>query len=116
VTLDDETRPARQRFGQPLDLALGKLHHAPTPVADEVMAVAFRGRGIVAVPVTDVHTLHESQTIQEIDGSIDAGQANLGIDSQRTAMDLGHLEVRRGVSHDLENGLSSLRQSETLRA
>ena len=70
MTLDDETRPARQRFGQPLDLALGKLHHAPTPVADEVMAVAFRGRGIVAVPVTDVHTLHESQTIQEIEDAL----------------------------------------------
>ena len=114
VTLDYKTRPARQHRGQSLHLAIGKLHHAPARVADQMVAVAFRGRGIVPVPVPDVHTLHESETIQEIDGAIDAGQTDSRRDAQGPAVHFGHLQMRRRSSHDLKNGQSSLRQSKPL--
>jgi len=114
VTLDYKTRPARQHRGQSLHLAIGKLHHAPARVADQMVAVAFRGRGIVPVPVPDVHTLHESETIQEIDGAIDAGQTDSRRDAQGPAVHFGHLQMRRRGSHDPKNGQSSLRQSKPL--
>lgn len=114
VTLDHETRPARQRLGQPLHLAIGKLHHAPAPVADQMVAVAFRSGGIVPVPVPDVHALHETETIQEIDGAIDAGQTDSRRDVQGPAVHFGHLQMRRRGPHDPKNGQSSLRQSKPL--
>lgn len=76
--------------------------------------MAFRGRRVVAVPVPHVHALHESQAIQKIDGAIDAGQTDSWGDAQGPAVHLGHLEMRPCGSHDLENGLASLRQSKTL--
>ena len=114
VTLDHETRPARQRLGQPLHLAIGKLHHAPAPVADQMVAVPFRSRGIVPVPVPDVHTFHESEATQEIDGAIDAGQTDTRQDAQGPAVHFGYLQMGCRGSHDPKNGQSSLRQSKPL--
>lgn len=114
VTLDHETRPARQRPGQSLHLAIGELHDPPAPVADQVVAVAFRGRGVVPVPVTDVHALDESETIQEIDRPIDAGQTDPRRYAQCPAVHFGDLQMRRGGFQDVENGQSSLRQSKAL--
>ncbi len=66
------------------------------------------GRRIVPVPVPHVYALHEAQTIQEIHGAIDAGQADPRRHAQCPAVHLSDLEVRPGGSHDLENGLASL--------
>ena len=114
MTLDHEARPARQRLGQSLHLAIGELHHPPAPVADQVVAVGFRGRGVVPVPVTDVHALHESETIQEIDRPIDAGQTDSRRYAQGPAVHFGDLQMCRGGSQDVKHGQSSLRQAKTL--
>ena len=74
----------------------------------------FRGRGVVPVPVTDVHALDQSETIQEIDRPIDAGQTDSRRYAHGPAVHFGHLQMRRGGSQDVENGQSSLRQSKPL--
>jgi hypothetical protein len=112
VLLDHESRAARQDLCEALDLTVGKLHHPSAAVADQVMAVILRRRGIVPVPVIYVHTFYQSEAIEQIDGAIDAGQT----DAQGSAVYLGDLEMGHRCGYDLEDGSSGLCESETLRA
>jgi hypothetical protein len=79
-----------------------------------MVAVIVAGRSIVAVAMIHLHLPYESEPCQEVHRSVDAGQADPGIDGTGAAMDFCNDEMVRGVRQDPKNGLPCAGQSEPL--
>jgi hypothetical protein len=114
VAEDLELGPPGQEAGHRFRLAIGEFHHTAAPLADQVVAVVFRHRRVMPVPVIHVDVLHQSEAVQEIHGAVDAGQPHLGVDGLGAAVDLGDREVVGRVREHLKDGLSGAGELEAL--
>ena len=109
MSFDPELGPPRQDLDHGIGLTIRELHDHTAASAHEMVAMAFRGRGVVAMPMVHVHVFDQCESFQDVHGPIDAGQADPAIDPTSAPMDLGHLEMLGGLRQDPADGQPSAR-------
>jgi hypothetical protein len=113
MPVDLKTGASSQEAAQLVQVAFGKLDHAAAVAADQVMGVAAREPGIVAVAVVRVDVLDQAVLGQQLQRPIDAGQADPRIDLAGAPVELGDLQVLRCGVENLQDHAPRAGQAHT---
>jgi hypothetical protein len=62
VSFDPKLGPPRQDPDHGIRLTIRELHDHTAGSAHEMVAMAFRGRGVVAMPMVQVHVFDKSES------------------------------------------------------
>jgi hypothetical protein len=114
VLFDHESRTPRQGLDEPLNLAIGEFHHAAAVVAEEVVGMLMGGLRVMAVAMIRMHDPEKAEAREEIEGSVHTRQADAGIDGADRTVQIGGLEVNRGLAEHLQHRAAGSRELETM--
>jgi hypothetical protein len=114
VLFDHESRAPRQGLDEPLNLAIGEFHHAAAVVAKEVVGMLMGGLRVMAVAMIRMHEPEQAEAREEIKGSVHTRQPDAGIYGTDRAVQIGGLEVNRGLAEHLQHRAPGSRELETM--
>lgn len=114
MLFDHESRAPRQGLDEPLSLAIGEFHDAATVVAEEVVGVLMGGLRVMAVAMIRMHEPEKAEAREEVKGSVHTRQADGWIYGTDRAMQIGGLEVNRGLAENLQQRAASSRELEAM--
>jgi hypothetical protein len=114
VLFDHESRAPRQGLDEPFNLAIGEFHHAATVVAEEVVGMGIGGLRVMAVAMIRMHEPEKAEARKEVKGAVHARQADARIYGTDRAVQIGGLEVNRGLAEHLQHRAAGSRELETM--
>jgi hypothetical protein len=104
MPLDTELCPSRQEPNQAVHPTIGELDDHAATAAHEMVAVPLGRPRVMTMAVIHVDVFDQIEPRQEVHGAVHAGKADAAVDPECAPVNLGDLEVLRGVRQDLENG------------
>jgi hypothetical protein len=114
LLFDYESRAPGQGLDEPLSLAIGEFHHAATVIAEEVVGMLTGGLRVMAVAMIRMHEPEKTEAGEEIKSAVHTRQADAGIYGADRAVQIGGLEVSRGLAEHLHHRAAGSRELEAM--